>query len=74
MARVLQGMSGQECGFVCGETPTKERDELLGRFRKGDLRYLANVNVLTTGFDAPNIDCVALLHRRCLRTFLPDVP
>ena len=60
--RSLRDMSGQECGFVCGETPTAARDELLGRFRAGDLRYLANVNVLTTGFDAPNIDCVALLR------------
>lgn len=62
IARVLGEMSGQECGFVCGETPIAQRDELLERFRNGDLRYLANVNVLTTGFDAPNIDCVALLR------------
>ena len=26
------------------------------------MKYLVNVNVLTTGFDAPNIDCVALLR------------
>jgi len=26
------------------------------------LKYLANVNVLTTGFDAPNVDCVVLLR------------
>ena len=62
VARVLGEMGGQECGFVCGETPTAQRDGLLERFRNGDLRYLANVNVLTTGFDAPNIDCVALLR------------
>jgi len=62
IAKVLQDVSGRECGFVCGDTPTKERDELLGRFKAGDLKYLANVNVLTTGFDAPNIDCVALLR------------
>ena len=62
VAKVMQDISGRECGFVCGETPTKERDEFLGRFKAGDLKYLANVNVLTTGFDAPNIDCVALLR------------
>jgi DNA repair protein RadD len=62
IAKILQDVSGHECGFVCGDTPTKERDELLGRFRAGALKYLANVNVLTTGFDAPNIDCVALLR------------
>jgi DNA repair protein RadD len=59
--RVL-GEMGQECGFVCGETLPFERAETLDRFKRGDLKYLVNVNVLTTGFDAPNIDCVALLR------------
>ncbi len=71
VARVLQEKHGVECGFVCGDTPAGERDELLARFRGGQdkrlferppLKYLCNVNVLTTGFDAPNIDCVALLR------------
>ncbi len=59
--RVL-GEMGHECGFVCGETLPFERAETLRRFKDGDLKYLVNVNVLTTGFDAPNIDCVALLR------------
>ena len=59
--RVL-GEMGHECGFVCGDTLPFERDETLRRFKAGELKYLVNVNVLTTGFDAPNIDCVALLR------------
>lgn len=69
--RVLQERHGIECEFVCGETPARQRDEVLARFR-GDsskelfarqpLKYLANANLLTVGFDAPNIDCVALLR------------
>ncbi|MCC7409520.1 MAG: DEAD/DEAH box helicase family protein [Phycisphaeraceae bacterium] len=59
--RVL-GEMGRECGFVCGDTPSVFRDQILKRFREGDLKYLVNVNVLTTGFDAPNVDCVALLR------------
>jgi DNA repair protein RadD len=68
---VLQQKHGIECGFVCGKTPADERDELLARFRhlpsdglfeRTPLSYLVNVNVLTTGFDAPNIDCVAMLR------------
>ncbi|MBN2447717.1 MAG: DEAD/DEAH box helicase [Phycisphaerae bacterium] len=61
MQRVLSER-GFECGFVCGETLPFERAETLKRFKDGDLKYLVNVNVLTTGFDAPNIDCVALLR------------
>lgn len=68
---VLEENHGVECGFVCGKTPDAERDELLARFRgqasvglfqRPPLKYLVNVNVLTTGFDAPNIDCIALLR------------
>ena len=33
-----------------------------GLFEREPLKYLVNVNVLTTGFDAPRIDCVALLR------------
>ena len=62
IVQVLQEQHGVLCGFVCGETPTNERDEVLEQFRRGELKYLCNVNVLTTGFDAPNIDCVVLLR------------
>ena len=60
--QTLEDGHGVRCGFICGETPSAERDELLGQFRDGELKYLCNVNVLTTGFDAPNIDCVAMLR------------
>jgi len=59
--RVLDSL-GHECGFVHAETLPFDRTETLKRFRKGELKYLVNVNVLTTGFDAPNIDCIALLR------------
>ena len=62
VAAYMKRISGQECGFVCGETPGLERESLLHRFKAGEFKYLANVNVLTTGFDAPNIDCVVLLR------------
>ena len=59
--RVIREM-GLTCGFVCGDTPPTERAETLKLFKEGGLRCLVNVNVLTTGFDAPNIDCLALLR------------
>jgi DNA repair protein RadD len=62
IVKVLSEEHGVECGFVCGETPIPERDATLARFKTGELKYLCNVNVLTTGFDAPHIDCVALVR------------
>ena len=61
---------GIECGFVTGDTPDGVRAAILGRFRSGELKYLCNVNVLTTGFDAPHIDCVA---RWCGPTMSPGL-
>lgn len=62
VAEVFQTRHGVECGFVCGESLPYDRDETLRRFRTGELKYLANVNVLTHGFNATSIDCVALLR------------
>ena len=53
---------GAHTETVFGETLDVERKRVLQEFRAGRLKYLVNVNVLTTGFDAPNIDCVAMLR------------
>jgi DNA repair protein RadD len=47
---------------VTGETPSGERATILANFKAGNLRCVTNANVLTTGFDAPGIDLVALLR------------
>lgn len=62
IVRTLDEKHGVTCGFVDGKTSDADRDATLKRFQAGDLKYLCNVNVLTTGFDAPNIDCIALLR------------
>ncbi|CAN5265446.1 hypothetical protein BH11PLA2_BH11PLA2_36960 [soil metagenome] len=62
IVETLKSRHGIECGFVTGDTPAKEREAILARFKAGGLKYLCNVNVLTTGFDAPHIDCVALVR------------
>jgi DNA repair protein RadD len=49
---------GPECVF--GETPTADRDRIVAGFRAGEIRTLVNISVLTTGFDAPGVDLVAL--------------
>ena len=58
-AMVAQGIVA-EC--VTGETPSAERDRMLTEFKAGRIRALTNANVLTTGFDAPGIDLVAMLR------------
>ncbi len=74
VAKEIEALTGEECAVVTGETPASERAEILHRIRgnegypnllgekKPPLRFLANVNVCAVGFDAPNIDCVAILR------------
>ncbi|TAN06818.1 MAG: DEAD/DEAH box helicase [Rhodanobacteraceae bacterium] len=40
----------------------KPRKELLKAFKAAEFKYLVNVDVLTTGFDAPHIDAIAVLR------------
>lgn len=62
VAEVLRVRAQTEIRTVFGETSAADRDAAIADFRDGKLKYLVNVNVLTTGFDAPNVDCVAMLR------------
>jgi DNA repair protein RadD len=58
MARILSAL-GAPTGVVHGEMSALERTDVLTRFRVGELRCVANVNVLTTGYDFPDLDMMA---------------
>lgn len=72
LAEALAKASGERAEVLTGETPPEERARLLAAFRgetardlfgselERPLKWLVNVGVLTTGFDAPNCDCVVL--------------
>jgi DNA repair protein RadD len=47
---------------VTGDTPKNERRRILSDFKAGKLRAVTNANVLTTGFDHPPIDMIAMLR------------
>lgn len=46
--------------IVTGETPKKEREAILEGFKRREIKVVANVGVLTTGFDYPALDTVVL--------------
>ncbi len=51
-----------EAALITGETPATERDALIEAFKQQRYRFLVNVSVLTTGFDAPHVDLIAILR------------
>lgn len=50
------------CETVTGETPNGERDRIIRQFKDGSIRCLTSVGVLTTGFNSPNVDLLAMLR------------
>ena len=62
IAEMIERLAKEEAGLVVGSTLPLERQASLESFRAGRLRWMVNCNVLTEGFDAPGIDCVAMLR------------
>ena len=53
---------GVPTAVVTGDTPAVQRDGAIAAYRRGDLRCLVNVSVLTTGFNVKDIDFLVLLR------------
>lgn len=49
---------GIRAGHIDGTTSAGVREEVIGKFRAGELSVLCNFEVLSTGFDAPKTDVV----------------
>ena len=45
-----------------GDTPKKERQEIVEKFRSGEIRCLCNRDLIGEGFDVPDCDCCMLLR------------
>jgi DNA repair protein RadD len=56
---------GVSAEYLTGETPLNEREQMVNKFKEGNIRALVNVGVLTTGFNAPRTDLIAMLRPTC---------
>ena len=59
---ILRALPEGISALVVGDTEDQERDEIIQKFKNKELKYLVNVSVLTTGFDAPHVDVIAILR------------
>ncbi len=53
---------GWSADYVTGDMDTAQRNRIIGDFKAGRIRMLFNAMLLTTGFDAPHIDCILMLR------------
>jgi len=61
-AKEILGLLPEGKALISADTPGPERDATINAFKDQQLRYLVNVSVLTTGFDAPHVDLIAILR------------
>lgn len=61
-AREVLGLLPDSKALISAGTPAAERDALITAFKARELLYMVNVAVLTTGFDAPHVDLIAILR------------
>jgi len=50
----------KDCEMISSTTKKKDREELIKKFKNGEIKYIVNCGVLLTGFDYPEIDLVIM--------------
>lgn len=59
---------------IDSETPKEKRDELVNKFRRGDIQVLFNVNIFSEGFDCPDVEVIQLARpTKSLSMYLQQV-
>jgi DNA repair protein RadD len=60
---LLLAITGEDkAAIVVGDTDGHKRDQIIHEFKEQRIKFLVNVSVLTTGFDAPHVDLIAILR------------
>jgi DNA repair protein RadD len=59
---IMRSLPPYISALVVGETDDQDRDDIVQAFKARQLKFLVNVSVLTTGFDAPHVDVIAILR------------
>jgi DNA repair protein RadD len=59
---ILSYLPPEDCRLVVGDTEMAVRNQTIQDFKQKKFKYLVNVSVLTTGFDAPHVDVIAILR------------
>ncbi|WP_094752022.1 DEAD/DEAH box helicase [Psychromonas sp. CD1] len=59
---IMTYLEAQNAALILGDTQEHERDRIIRDFKAQKIKYMVNVSVLTTGFDAPHVDLIAILR------------
>ncbi len=59
---IMTYLPKDDARLVVGDTQMVDRNQTIEDFKNKKFKYLVNVSVLTTGFDAPHVDVIAILR------------
>lgn len=59
---IMSYLPKEDSRVVLGDTDIQTRNEIVNDFKNKKFKYLVNVSVLTTGFDAPHVDIIAIMR------------
>lgn len=59
---IMSFLPPDQARLVLGDTDMEDRNQIIEDFKLRKFKYLVNVSVLTTGFDAPHVDVIAILR------------
>lgn len=59
---IMGYLKDQSASLIVANTLKTERQQIINQFKHQKIKYLVNVSVLTTGFDAPHVDMIAILR------------
>lgn len=62
-AEIMESLPLEKSRMLTGDVGKAEREKMIADFKARKFKYFVNVQVLTTGFDAPHVDVVAILRR-----------
>lgn len=51
---------GVSAEFIDSNTPRKEREDIVDRFRRGETKIMVNCNIFSEGFDCPDIEFIQM--------------
>lgn len=64
---------GLSAAHIDGYTPKLERESILAAYKKGEIKVVSNMEVLTEGFDAPNTSAILLVRPTQSKTLLTQI-
>ena len=68
-AEIYNASSGYRAEHIDGQTHKDEREAILKRFYNGTTTILCNCNIVTEGFDLPEMECVQIVRPTQSRSF-----